>query len=224
MRWLTISAAVVGAALGLGSFSDGVHAAPVVYSGSDNGSTSLVGSPNSSAAAAAFDLTTGALAMLDFETALPAGVTISGGTIGDADDVCATANLHCYATSPVNVLRNNGTTIQFSDPINAVGAYFTGWQIDGQEMLIRYANGEEAAIEMPPGNFAGGTIFFGFIDNGASITRITYVAGNPNNTDAVGIDDIRYGVVIPEPSSTILSFSAYVVLIQLRRMKFRFGV
>ncbi len=55
---------------------------------------------------------------------------------------------------------------------------------------------------MPPGDLSlGGTVFFGFIDAGASITSITYFTTALD--DIVAVDDLRFGVV-PEPSSLIL--------------------
>ena len=85
-------------AFGFAAFAGPVAAFPVVYSGYDVGSISLAGSPNATAAAAAFDLATGPLSVIDFEAAIPAGVSLSGGVIGDASVVCATPALHCYAT------------------------------------------------------------------------------------------------------------------------------
>lgn len=197
----------------------GTVAASVVYSGYDVGSTSLAGSPNATTAAAAFDLATGTLSTIDFEFGLPVGVmSASGGLIGDASVVCATPDLHCYATSPINVYRNNGATFEFESPINSFGAYFTGWQLDGQTITIGYSNGGEAVLDMPAGNFAGGTLFFGFIDVGTSITSITYFAGTPSS-DAVGIDDVRYGNVVPIPAAVWFFGSGLLSLIGISKFK-----
>lgn len=204
-------------------FSGTVAAAPISYSGYDIGSVSLAGSPNATAAAAAFDLAAGALSTIDFESGIPAGVIAVGGLVGDASVVCATPALHCYATSPVNVYRNNGATFTFSTPIDAFGAYFTGWQLAGQTITIGYSGGGTAVLSMPAGNLAaGGTLFFGFIDAGASITTITYLAGAPGSpsTDAVGIDDVRFGAAVPEPSMTmLLGFGLLAALEASRRRR-----
>lgn len=201
-----------------GAFSGTAAAASVVYSGYDVGSTSLAGSPNATAAAAAFDLATGALSTIDFESGIPAGVSASGGVIGDASVVCSTPDLHCYATSPISVYRNNGATFAFESPIDSFGAYFTGWQLDGQTITIGYSNGGTAVLDMPAGNFAGGTVFFGFTDVGASITNITYFAGNPDS-DAVGIDDVRFGTVVPIPAAIWLFGSGLLGLVGVARRK-----
>lgn len=186
----------------------GTNAAPIVYQGYDVGSTSLAASPNATTAAAAFDSATGTLSIIDFETTLPAGVSISGGgVIGDATVVCATPALHCYATSPINVLRNNGATFTFATPIDSFGAYFLGWQLAGQTITVGYLDGSTTILDMLAGNSLGGTLFFGFTDVGTSITSILYTAGI-SATDAVGIDDLRFGIggdaPIPEPATLVL--------------------
>ena len=94
--------------LGMAGFASTALAIPIVYSGYDPGSTTLASSPTATAAAAAFDLSTGPLSIIDFEGPLPSGVGLSGGVTGVDTDVCSTPALHCYATSPSNVYRNNG--------------------------------------------------------------------------------------------------------------------
>lgn len=210
---------------GLAAFAGPVAAIPIVYSGYDAGSTSLAGSPNATAAAAAFDLATGPLSIIDFESAVPAGVSIStgstGGMIGDASVVCATPDLHCYATSPTNVFRNNGLTFSFTTPIDSFGAYWTGWQNAGQTITIEYMNGGTDVLNMPAGDpSAGGTLFFGFTDVGASISGIVYTAGSGTSTDAVGIDDVRYGTnSVPEPSILSLLGAGLLGIILMRRRR-----
>lgn len=190
-------------------------AAAIVYSGYDIGSTSLAGSPNATTAAAAFDTATGSLSVIDFESGLPAGVSVSGGgVIGVATSVCATPDLHCYATSPDSVLRNNGAIFDFVNPIDSFGAYFLGWQLAGQSITAQFLDGSTSSYNMPAGNSAGGTLFFGLTEFGSSITSISYFAGSPD-TDAIGIDDVRYGTasVVPIPAAVWLFGTALIGLV-----------
>lgn len=212
---------IILAVLGFVAFASPALALPTVYSGYDTGSTSLATSPNATAAAAAFDLATGPLSLIDFESSLPAGVTFSLGIVGVDTAVCATPDLHCYATSPTNVLRNNGTTFTFATPIDSLGAYWTGWQHSGQTLTLGYLDGTSKVLNMPAGLSWGGTLFFGFTDFGASITSIQYTAGSPT-TDAVGIDDVRYGSAsVPEPSTILLFSSGMAGLVVWRYRKLR---
>jgi hypothetical protein len=201
-------------------FAGTADAVPVVYSGYDVGSTSLATSPNATAAAAAFDLATGPLSIIDFEPGLPAGVSASGGSIGSASSLCATAALHCYATSPINVQAGNGTTYTFASAIDALGTFFTGWQITGQTLTPGYSDGTTTVLGMPAGNNAGGTLFFGFIDVGALITSIAYFAGS-TSADYAGLDDVRYGnaAPIPIPASLWLLVAGLIGLMGIARRK-----
>ncbi len=215
---------VLAAATSFLAIPSTVFAATAVYSGYDIGSTSLAGSPNATAAAAAFDSATGTISTINFETGLPSGVSASGGIIGDASSsaVCFTADLHCYATSSSNVYRNNGAVFTFANAINSFGAYFTGWQLSSQTITIGYSSGASKVLGMPAGNFAGGTVFFGFTDIGNSITSIAYSAGSPG-TDAVGIDDLRFGNAVvgpPNPSPVPLPASLPLMIAGLTGLWF----
>jgi hypothetical protein len=71
---------------------------------------------------------------------------------------------------------------------------------------------------MPSGNLLlGGLLFFGFTDIGASISSITYntVSGN----DPVGIDDMRFGTVVPIPAAVWLFASGLLGMIGIARRK-----
>ena len=222
MKWgKRFKITIILTTFGLAVFTGPVAAIPIVYSGYDAGSTSLAASPNATSAAAAFDLATGPTSIIDFEALIPAGVSISGGTIGDATVVCATPDLHCYATSLTDVYRNNGATFSFATPIDSFGAYFTGWQLSGQTLNIGYLDGSTDVLNMPAGMSSGGTLFFGFTDVGASITSIDYIAGGgASGTDAVGFDDVRYGnVTVPEPTSIALMGLGLIGLGISRRRK-----
>lgn len=176
------------------------NAVPIVYSAYDAGAGSLAAAPLSVAAAAAFDAAAGPLAVNTFESGgFNPGTGGGPGSITN-NSTCAPA-LCGYATSgTLFYLAFGGShTFTFSSPIDSFGAYFTGWQIGTQ--TITYTDGSTVTLNMPTANIsAGGTVFFGFIDAGASIASITYNAVN----DIVSIDDIRYGNAVPEPGTLAL--------------------
>jgi hypothetical protein len=106
------------------------------------------------------------------------------------------------------VAVSNGASFTFATPIDAFGAYFTGWQVLGQSLTLDYMGGGSTVLSMGTASLSGGTRFFGFIDSGASITGITYTALG----DFVGIDDLRYRATIPEPATPFLVASGLVLL------------
>jgi hypothetical protein len=191
------------------------QAAPIVYTGYDVGGTSLAASPSATAAAAAFDLATGPLPVIDFESGLPSGVGLSNPHIVAAS-TCLTVALHCYATSGTMVAVNNfELTFTFATPVDSFGAYFTGWQLSDQ--TITYMAGSvPVVLNMGAGDFdSGGTRFFGFSDVGASITSVTY----NGLSDFIGIDDLRYGTAVPEACSIVLLGLGLAMMVGQRRVR-----
>lgn len=175
------------------------HASLVTFIGGDDGVSSLSQMTNSLAAAAAFNAAASGLSTIDFEGALPAGVTISGGSI--------TNNSGCGALCGFNTtsggqnflsLFGGSTTFTFAAPVSAFGFYVTGLQTNlvPQETLT-FLDGSSQTINAPSA-INGGGAFIGFTDAGKSITSISYNATN----DIVVIDDVRYGAAGAVPEAT----------------------
>ena len=78
-RIITLRAVSIIVALILSSACLSAHAAPVTYLAADNNVSSLAQMVNSSAAAASFLSVAGDLNTVDFESAVPANLTITGG-------------------------------------------------------------------------------------------------------------------------------------------------
>ncbi len=197
------------------------QAALVVYMGADDAVTSLAQMTNSSAAAAAFDSAVSGASLIDFESPLPAGVSISGGTAS------ITNNSGCGALCGFNttsggayflLLFGGSATFTFTTAIDAFGFYVTGLQTNlvGQETLT-FDDGSMQTIDIPDA-INGGGAFVGFTDFGKSVVSVTYQATN----DIVAIDDVRYhtsGNNAPEPGSLALVAIATMALGALRRRR-----
>lgn len=192
-----------------------VQAAPVTYLASDNSVSSLAQMVNSTAAAASFLSVAGALDIVNFESALPANLTITGGT--------TTNNSGCGALCGFDTTTGSGSfrsvsggsvTFSFTNPVDAFGFYVNGLQTNlVPQQTIVYVDGSSVTqtINMPPATGGGGA-FIGFIDFGQMISSVTFNATN----DILGFDDLRFGRSandpgepndVPEPATlTLLGF------------------
>lgn len=188
-------------ALAAAAFTGSASAAVVTYIGADNGVSNTAMMVNSNAAAASFDAATGPLSMITFESALPAGVSIVGGS--------TTNNSGCGALCGFNItpagqnfrnLFGSTMTISFASAIDSFGFYVTGLQTNlVPQETVTFSDGSTQVINVPNA-INGGGAFIGFTDIGKSIVSVTYNATN----DIVSIDDIRYGnaaPAVPEPST-----------------------
>lgn len=185
------------------TFGLSANAAIITYVGADNGASSSATLLNSNAAAAAFDAAAPSSSLIDFESPLPAGVSIVGGTIKNAPS--CSPNLCGFNTTAGGAffLEAFGGTItfNFANAINAFGAYFTGLQLANE--TVTFSDGTSQSFTIP--SLSSGGAFFGFTDIGKQIVSVTYNALN----DITVIDDIRFQLAepstnVPEPVSIAL--------------------
>jgi len=247
MAHRTLKSLIVGVALAVLATPAAV-AGPFVFSGGDPGAGPLAPTPNSDAAAAAFDAATPGLGLLTF-TGLPAGLVIDnsflplgGGAFlaqfgpGQASIEGPLGNVITgyNTTSPLS-LGNRFVqfsplggpvfapmTFLFSTPVNAFGAYFTGVGTASGTLHLRYFDFAGGGFQnlVIPGDPLGGALFFGFVDPGASIFGVQLQLEGASIGDIYGVDDVRYGTVIPEPSTMAL---VALGLLGLRRRQQRRG-
>jgi hypothetical protein len=198
-KTLTSAAAVFGVIAGIETCIP-AQAAPVVYSGSDNNVSSLAQMVNSLAAAAAFDSVAGAISIVDFESALPPNVTITGGSTTNNSGCGALCG---FNTTPggafFRLLVGGSVTFSFTNPVDSFGFYVNGLQTNlVPQQTIVYTDGSSVTttLNMPPA-INGGGAFFGFIDFGNQISSITF-----NGTDDIlGFDDLRFGNAKNNPNN-----------------------
>jgi len=199
-------------------------AAPVTYLAADDAVSSLAQMVNSQAAAASFLSVAGALNTVDFESALPANLTITGGT--------TTNNSGCgplcgFNTTPggafMRLVSGGSVTFSFTTPVDAFGFYVNGLQTNlVPQQTIVYVDGSSVTqtINMPAAAGGGGA-FVGFIDYGQLISSVTFNATN----DILGFDDLRFGRSennpgVPEPATVALLGLGLAGIASIRRRKF----
>ncbi len=206
------SSLVALASILLFSATSAANAGIMTFSGYDPGwSAAPPAGPNSAAAQASFlatpDPADPTESLITFETALPADVTISGGTITNATSGFALFGGNTTLSGGYYLSLEGGTaTFNFAKPISDFGAYFSGMQVDE---TLTFNDGSPETVTVPGGgtsiNDVGGMAFAGFIDPGASISSITVNAvPSCGNCDIIGVDDVYYsyaGSAVPEPSS-----------------------
>lgn len=178
------------------------HAVPVTYLGSDNNVSSLGQMTNSAAAAASFDAVAGAISVVDFESAVPANVTISGGSITNNSGCGALCGFNTTSGGAYFVSVYGGSvTFSFTNPVDSFGFYVNGLQTDlVPQQTIVYTDGSSSTTTLNmPSSTNGGGAFFGFIDFGNMISSVTFNATN----DILGFDDLRFGRAVNNPNTNV---------------------
>ena len=177
------------------------------FTGGDNSVSSLSQMTNSKAAEASFAAAAPGLNVITFESALPSGVSVSGGTVTNNSGCGALCGFNTTPGGSFFYLDEGGTaTFTFTGPINAFGMYITGLQTDIiTTETLTFSDGSTETIHAPSATGGGGA-FMGFTDIGASIVSVSYNA----NGDIVAFDDVQYGTAggstapTPEPSTLVL--------------------
>ena len=132
----------------------------------------------------------GALNVVDFESAIPAGLTITGGTTTNNSGCGALCGFNTTAGGAFFTSVFGGSvTFTFASPVDAFGFYVNGLQTDlVPQQTITYFDGSTTTINMPTATGGGGA-FVGFVDSGNNIVSVTFNATN----DILAFDDLRYG-------------------------------
>jgi hypothetical protein len=141
-----------------------------------------------------------ALNTVDFESPLPANLTITGGT--------TTNNSGCGALCGFDTTTGTGSfrsvvggsvTFSFTNPVDAFGFYVNGLQTNlVPQQTIVYVDGSSVTQTLNmPSSINGGGAFFGFIDFGQMISSVTFNATN----DILAFDDLRFGRSVNDPGN-----------------------
>ena len=185
-------------------------AVPIPFTGEDLGAGPGSAHPNSSAAAASFAASAGALgtvSTINFESAptgafssltVAPGVTMSGSSytggnqsVNNTPDFPSAPDVDGFNTTPggANYVEVDGGSLLFSfaKPVDAFGAFLTGVQTIFYQDTITFSDGTSYTIDVPGAGTSGseGALdFVGFTDPGQSISSVEIYAGNGTTTGA----------------------------------------
>jgi hypothetical protein len=210
----------------LGGFATTASGA-TLFNGQDSGATPGSPLPQSQAAESSFDAVAGTLGTvqkIDFESlpvnvptfssnlSLGSGVSaeLSGAWVptstGISNDVGNAS--HGFNSTPGGSkylkLTLDGTlgtsatvSFQFSQPIQAFGAYLGGIGTGGcSQVTVQFNDGTAEELGLASqGASGGGMQFFGFVSPGAAISTVTFVESSINGNfvgDSYSVDDLRY--------------------------------
>lgn len=172
------------------------HAANITQA-SDPGVGQGGATPNSDAAAAAFDAANTPSFIETFEDADADGFTFSAGTITN-NPTGGGASVFGFNTTPggqyVLELFGEAPTFTFTNAVSAFGFYLTGVQLG--DLTVNFVDGGQQSIGI--NNNGSGVQFFGA--SGFSSAISSFSISNVN--DIIGVDDLRFTAAnaVPEPS------------------------
>ncbi len=185
-------------ASGLGLMAASAQAAIVVYSGYDEGAAAP--GANTNAAESAFLAATGSLDIIDFESALPSGVTVTGGTVRSTPPGAPQFWGSNVTPGGSFYLDFRGdVTFGFDAPIDSFGLVMGGLQGPNTISWVNSLGSQQVSVVNNGGG--SGFAFLGFTDAGEMISSIT--VSSPGDFD--GLDDVRFGRIgipaVPEPAT-----------------------
>jgi hypothetical protein len=210
-------ALVLAASLSLGLAS--AQAAVVTFFGADDGVGAGGAFTNANSAAAAFDAAT-TNSIITFEGAtLPnvaTGVSVTGAGL-DASfsgiqttsvttlgfNTTASGNAFLQYAAPFDSATGGSWTFNFTTPISAFGAYFTGTEANlPGPLTISFNDGVPQQLSITKNSIAG-VLFFGFTDSNGLFNSVTISGGaTTGDRDIFGIDDVRFSAsAVPIPGA-----------------------
>ena len=204
----SIKLGIIAIAIGISSKA---YAVPVTYIAADDNVSSLAQMVNSTAAAAAFNAVTGPLNVTDFESPIPANLTITGGITTNNSGCGALCGFNTTAGGSFMCLLNGGSvTFDFASPVDAFGFFVNGLQTNAvPQQTIVYTDGSSVTQTINfPTAIDGGGAFVGFVDFGQSIASVTFNATN----DILGFDDLKFGRSSTNPGNPVSEPSALALL------------
>jgi hypothetical protein len=202
----------------------------VTFFGIDPGAEPTSPRPMSNAAAASFDAAAAALGPITLDTFESAplgdftmlsrpgyaitktGTTAEGGILNAPGSSILGYNTTAGGSRYLGVwpIFDVGTTtvnFDFDSPVQAWGAYITGLGTAAGDLHVVFNDGTARDLSVT-GSPAGGSLFFGFTDEGTFISRISLeLRGVIGTRDIFAVDDMRFvpsGGAVPEPSGLVL--------------------
>jgi hypothetical protein len=133
-------------------------------------------------------------------------VVISNNIVGNDVGFSTTAglgNVKFLQFIPLDSTPTPTLTFTFSPGITGFGGYFSGIGTESGTARLRFNDGSAQTYNLRSlvGNNNGGVGFFGFLDQGKTISTLEIVMTGSDPDDIFGMDDLRIvrSTVVPEP-------------------------